>query len=88
MQIFSLSSKKIVAKLIFFFQKIITFSLNSILSLPDSSPKTPGGAGATPLFKFTDPALSNSASTVKDRLLYWCQVKTKEYKVVQVLDII
>ncbi|XP_033608961.1 mucin-12 isoform X4 [Cryptotermes secundus] len=49
-----------------------------------SSPKTPGGTTAAPLFKFTDPKLSRSASGVKDRLLFWCQSKTKEYKNVQI----
>ncbi|XP_044735500.1 microtubule-associated protein futsch isoform X2 [Chrysoperla carnea] len=58
-------------------------SLSSSSSAPNS-PMTPGGAGGQPLFKFTDPTLRNSASTVKDRLLYWCQVKTKEYKNVQI----
>nr|CAD7425626.1 unnamed protein product [Timema monikensis] len=48
-----------------------------------SSPKTPGTAGA-PLFKFTDPKLSRSASGVKDKLLYWSQSKTKEYKNIQI----
>ncbi|XP_059483220.1 titin-like isoform X2 [Neocloeon triangulifer] len=45
-----------------------------------STPKTPGGSISGPLFKFTDPGLNRSASNVKERLLYWCQVKTKEYK--------
>nr|XP_023020334.1 uncharacterized protein LOC111508923 [Leptinotarsa decemlineata] len=45
------------------------------------TPKTPFGSG--PLFKFTDPAVSQSASTIKDRLLYWCKMKTKEYENVQ-----
>ncbi|XP_063221478.1 serine/arginine repetitive matrix protein 2-like isoform X2 [Bacillus rossius redtenbacheri] len=48
-----------------------------------SSPKTPGAAGV-PFFKFTDPKLSRSASGVKDRLLYWCQSKTREYKNIQI----
>lgn len=43
------------------------------------TPKTPSGSG--PLFKFTDPAVSQSASTIKERLLKWCQMKTKEYEV-------
>ncbi|XP_071446377.1 serine/arginine repetitive matrix protein 2-like [Hetaerina americana] len=47
-----------------------------------NSPKSPGGTG--PLFKFTDPQLSRSASGVKDKLLYWCQMKTKEYKNIQI----
>ncbi|XP_044253053.1 uncharacterized protein LOC123004018 isoform X2 [Tribolium madens] len=51
-------------------------SLNS-----PSTPKTPSGSG--PLFKFTDPAVSQSASTIKDRLLYWCRMKTKEYENIQ-----
>ncbi|XP_069694945.1 mucin-17-like isoform X3 [Periplaneta americana] len=56
---------------------------NSSQSSP-SSPKTPGGTTAAPLFKFTDPKLSRSASGVKDRLLFWCQSKTKEYKNIQI----
>ncbi|XP_049853193.1 microtubule-associated protein futsch-like isoform X2 [Schistocerca gregaria] len=48
-----------------------------------SSPKTPGGTAA-PIFKFTDPKLCRSASAVKDRLLFWCQSKTKEYKNIQI----
>jgi hypothetical protein len=51
-------------------------SLNS-----PSTPKTPSGSG--PLFKFTDPAVSQSASTIKDRLLHWCRMKTKEYENIQ-----
>jgi hypothetical protein len=46
-----------------------------------STPKTPSGSG--PLFKFTDPAVSQSASTIKDRLLHWCRMKTKEYENIQ-----
>ncbi|XP_021933530.1 mucin-17-like isoform X3 [Zootermopsis nevadensis] len=49
-----------------------------------SSPKTPEVTTAAPLFKFTDPKLSRSASGVKDRLLFWCQSKTKEYKNIQI----
>lgn len=43
------------------------------------TPRTP--TGSAPLFKFTDPELSRQASTVKERLLQWCQMKTKEYEV-------
>ncbi|GLH11982.1 Alpha-actinin, sarcomeric [Gryllus bimaculatus] len=49
-----------------------------------NSPKTPGGSSSGPLFKFTDPKLSRSASGVKDRLLFWCQSKTKDYKNIQI----
>lgn len=44
-----------------------------------STPKSPTAGG--PLFKFTDPSLNQSANTVKQRLLQWCQMKTKEYEV-------
>ncbi|KAG5862664.1 hypothetical protein JTB14_028224 [Gonioctena quinquepunctata] len=53
-------------------------SINTPPSTP-GTPKTPFGSG--PLFKFTDPAVSQSASTIKDRLLFWCRMKTKEYEV-------
>lgn len=52
--------------------------LGLVCSTP-GTPKTPFGSG--PLFKFTDPAVRDSASTIKDRLLYWCRMKTKEYEV-------
>ncbi|XP_050309144.1 titin isoform X5 [Anthonomus grandis grandis] len=48
---------------------------------PPSTPGTPRGSG--PLFKFTDSALTQSASTIKDRLLHWCRMKTKEYENIQ-----
>lgn len=48
---------------------------------PPSTPGTPRGTG--PLFKFTDPALTQSASTIKERLLHWCRMKTKEYENIQ-----
>lgn len=48
---------------------------------PPSTPGTPRGTG--PLFKFTDPAVSQSASTIKERLLHWCRMKTKEYENIQ-----
>ncbi|CAG9833010.1 unnamed protein product [Diabrotica balteata] len=50
---------------------------------PPGTPGTPKTPGNGPLFKFTDPALSLSAATIKDRLLYWCRMKTKEYENVQ-----
>lgn len=34
-----------------------------------------------PCYKFTDPALARSASSIKDRLLNWVKAQTKEYKV-------
>uniref|UniRef100_A0A182Y4W1 Calponin-homology (CH) domain-containing protein n=1 Tax=Anopheles stephensi TaxID=30069 RepID=A0A182Y4W1_ANOST len=62
---------------------------NSISSQsPPNSPKTPtpttpsGAMG--PMFKFTDPALNRRAATVKDQLLQWCQMKTKEYENVKI----
>ncbi|XP_066246265.1 serine/arginine repetitive matrix protein 2-like isoform X2 [Euwallacea similis] len=48
---------------------------------PPSTPGTPRGSG--PMFKFTDPALTQSANTIKDRLLHWCRMKTKEYENIQ-----
>ncbi|XP_034257086.1 serine-rich adhesin for platelets-like isoform X2 [Thrips palmi] len=58
---------------------------NSAASAP-SSPKTPStpGAPGSPIFKFTDPKLARSASSVKDNLLYWCQCKTKTYKNIKI----
>ncbi|KAK3910441.1 Smoothelin-like protein 2 [Frankliniella fusca] len=58
---------------------------NSSSSAP-SSPKTPStpGAPGSPIFKFTDPKLARSASSVKDNLLYWCQCKTKNYKNIKI----
>lgn len=38
-------------------------------------------SGSAPLFKFTDPKLVRSASTIKERLLNWVQAQTKDYKV-------
>jgi hypothetical protein len=55
--------------------------------MPHSSPKlpstptTPTSPGGGPYFKFTDPDLNRKAATVKDQLLQWCQMKTKEYEV-------
>lgn len=48
---------------------------------PPSTPGTPRGTG--PIFKFTDPALTQSANTIKERLLHWCRMKTKEYENIQ-----
>uniref|UniRef100_A0A182LYK5 Uncharacterized protein n=1 Tax=Anopheles culicifacies TaxID=139723 RepID=A0A182LYK5_9DIPT len=53
---------------------------------PPNSPKTPStpttpSAAMGPMFKFTDPALNRRAATVKDQLLQWCQMKTKEYEI-------
>uniref|UniRef100_A0A1Y9J070 Calponin-homology (CH) domain-containing protein n=1 Tax=Anopheles quadriannulatus TaxID=34691 RepID=A0A1Y9J070_ANOQN len=49
-----------------------------------STPTTPSGAMGGPMFKFTDPALNRRAATVKDQLLQWCQMKTKEYENVKI----
>ncbi|XP_037936523.1 smoothelin-like protein 1 isoform X10 [Teleopsis dalmanni] len=55
-----------------------------------STPTTPGGtaspSGSAPIFRFTDPALNARAATVKDQLLQWCQMKTKEYENVQITN--
>uniref|UniRef100_A0A4Y0BIH4 Calponin-homology (CH) domain-containing protein n=1 Tax=Anopheles funestus TaxID=62324 RepID=A0A4Y0BIH4_ANOFN len=55
---------------------------------PPNSPKTPTpttpSAAMGPMFKFTDPALNRRAATVKDQLLQWCQMKTKEYENVKI----
>ncbi|EEB14699.1 conserved hypothetical protein [Pediculus humanus corporis] len=48
-----------------------------------STPSSPS-AGNAPYFTFTDPKLCRSASGAKDRLLQWCQSKTKEYKNIQI----
>ncbi|CAH1154637.1 unnamed protein product [Phaedon cochleariae] len=63
------------------FAKFQQMDRQNSLNTPPSTPGTPKTGGL--LFKFTDPALSQSASTIKDRLLYWCRVKTKEYENVQ-----
>ncbi|XP_060837850.1 serine-rich adhesin for platelets-like isoform X2 [Rhopalosiphum padi] len=39
-----------------------------------------------PCYKFTDPALARSASSIKDRLLNWVKAQTKEYKNLQVTN--
>ncbi|XP_037918817.1 serine/arginine repetitive matrix protein 2 isoform X2 [Hermetia illucens] len=55
--------------------------------LTPSSPMTPGGTNrGAPLFQFTDPALCARAATVKEQLLQWCQMKTKEYENVQITN--
>uniref|UniRef100_A0A1B0CRA9 Calponin-homology (CH) domain-containing protein n=2 Tax=Lutzomyia longipalpis TaxID=7200 RepID=A0A1B0CRA9_LUTLO len=64
-------------------QNSATSPLNSPLT--PSTPKTPGGSAA-PYFKFTDPALSARAATVKEQLLQWCQNKTMEYENVQITN--
>ncbi|KAK9883724.1 hypothetical protein WA026_001912 [Henosepilachna vigintioctopunctata] len=62
------------------FAKFRQLDKQNSLNTPPSTPRTPGGS---PIFKFTDAALSQSASTIKDRLLYWCRMKTKEYENIQ-----
>lgn len=48
-----------------------------------STPTTPGGSKINgPMFAFTDPVLAKKASTVKEQLLQWAQMKTKEYEVI------
>ncbi|KAL1140461.1 hypothetical protein AAG570_000393, partial [Ranatra chinensis] len=51
------------------------------LERQNSAPSVGRGA---PMFKFTDPKLVRSASTIKERLLNWVQAQTREYKNVQV----
>ncbi|RZF40523.1 hypothetical protein LSTR_LSTR000402 [Laodelphax striatellus] len=53
------------------------------LERQNSAPSRPTD-NTTPIFKFTDPKLARSASTIKDRLLYWVQAQTKEYKNIQI----
>lgn len=48
-----------------------------------NTPKTPGQT-STPIFKFTDPALSRRVATFKEQLLQWCQIKTREYENVKI----
>ncbi|XP_017783961.1 PREDICTED: titin isoform X2 [Nicrophorus vespilloides] len=60
------------------FAKFRQLDKQNSLNTPPSTPKTPTSGG--PLFKFTDPNLRQSASTIKERLLQWCQMKTKEYE--------
>ncbi|XP_055617264.1 smoothelin-like protein 1 [Toxorhynchites rutilus septentrionalis] len=47
-----------------------------------TTPSTPGAKG--PMFQFTDPSLNRRAATVKDQLLQWCQMKTREYENVKI----
>ncbi|CAH1717621.1 unnamed protein product [Chironomus riparius] len=49
-----------------------------------STPTTPGGSKNGPIFSFTDPTLAKKASTVKEQLLTWAQMKTKEYENVNI----
>ncbi|XP_050513156.1 titin [Diabrotica virgifera virgifera] len=65
------------------FAKFQQLDKQNSTTTPPGTPGTPKTPGNGPLFKFTDPALSLSAATIKDRLLYWCKVKTKEYENVQ-----
>ncbi|XP_018570913.1 titin isoform X2 [Anoplophora glabripennis] len=65
------------------FAKFRQLDKQNSLNTPPSTPGTPKTFGSGPLFKFTDPAVSQSASTIKDRLLFWCRMKTKEYENVQ-----
>ncbi|KAL3274697.1 hypothetical protein HHI36_016074 [Cryptolaemus montrouzieri] len=62
------------------FAKFRQLDKQNSLNTPPSTPRTPGGS---PLFTFTDAALSQSANTIKDRLLHWCRMKTKEYENIQ-----
>jgi len=64
------------------FAKFRQLDKQNSLNTPPSSPRTTGTTGTKPLplFKFTDPAVCQSAATVKERLLVWCQIKTKEYQ--------
>ncbi|KAK9752688.1 Calponin homology (CH) domain [Popillia japonica] len=63
------------------FAKFRQLDKQNSLNSPPSTPKSPTAGG--PLFKFTDPSLNQSANTVKQRLLQWCQMKTKEYENIQ-----
>lgn len=49
-----------------------------------STPTTPGASKNGPMFSFTDPTLAKKASTVKEQLLTWAQMKTKEYENVNI----
>lgn len=44
-------------------------------------------SSGTPAFKFTDPKLARSASSIKDRLLDWVRAQTKEYKVYSLVEL-
>nr|XP_022907945.1 uncharacterized protein LOC111419385 [Onthophagus taurus] len=63
------------------FAKFRQLDKQNSLNSPPSTPKTPTGSGS--FFKFTDPALNQSANTIKQRLLQWCQRKTYGYQNVQ-----
>ena len=65
-------------------REIIIKFYHSSPTTPKSTPSTPTTPGSKngPLFAFTDPALAKRASTVKEQLLQWAQMKTKEYEVI------
>uniref|UniRef100_A0A1Y1MAS7 Calponin-homology (CH) domain-containing protein n=2 Tax=Photinus pyralis TaxID=7054 RepID=A0A1Y1MAS7_PHOPY len=63
------------------FAKFRQLDKQNSLNTSPGTPRTP--KGSAPLFKFTDPELNRQAMTVKERLLQWCQMKTKEYENVQ-----
>ncbi|XP_066907756.1 cytospin-A isoform X2 [Halyomorpha halys] len=44
----------------------------------------PSAGRPPPLFKFTEPKLAQSASTIKERLLSWVQAQTRHYKNIQI----
>ncbi|GJQ80131.1 hypothetical protein Trydic_g19411, partial [Trypoxylus dichotomus] len=63
------------------FAKFRQLDKQNSLNSPPSTPKSP--TTGSPLFKFTDASLNQSANTVRQRLLQWCQMKTKEYENIQ-----
>jgi hypothetical protein len=65
------------------FAKFRQLDKQNSINTPPGTPGTPKSPGNGPLFKFTDPAVSLSAATIKERLLFWCKMKTKEYENVQ-----
>lgn len=57
----------------------MTFSMTPSSPKTPTTPGTPGSSNA--MFTFTDPSMNARAATVKEILLTWCQMKTKEYEV-------
>ncbi|KAK4874661.1 hypothetical protein RN001_014021 [Aquatica leii] len=80
-QVTRITSQQVSKKPISPFAKFRQLDKQNSRNTPPGTPRTP--TGSAPLFKFTDPELSRQASTVKERLLQWCQMKTKEYENVQ-----
>lgn len=60
---------------------LYTINMNNILNGNVCSGRFAYSSQTRPCYKFTEPALARSASTIKDRLLNWVKAQTMEYKV-------